>query len=492
MLEQTELVETGHKTMVAPLDSDRIEARTIEIGQQIFRDSRGGAFKVFNRNFWQNKFMELSMKDPLVKTQLFRFVDVLPVLVTDRQKLQHLLEYLSRPPSVESWPGLLSLVSGLLRLPLFRQLLMRLSDRQVRQMGNLFIVGRNATEALPKVLDLRSSGVGFTLDILGEAVVSDEESHHYQSQYEDLIDQLGNESLNWTEVQPVDFSDLGPVPKVNVSLKLSAFDALLDPMATDSSVERLKARLIPVLRLAMQRGVFINFDMEQFSLNSLTRKVFRQLILMPEFKSYRHFGIVCQAYLRSAEEEVREWIQLATERGTPFTIRLVKGAYWDYETIIAEQNDWESPVFSEKWESDQAFESCARLLLGSYPKIEMAAGSHNVRSLSYCLALAEELKLPRNSFEIQMLYGMSGSFKDAILRRKLRLREYCPLGEMLPGLSYLVRRLLENTANDSFLRQSFMDRKAMELLLRRPGWHLERQKEEKKKERKNGKDLKSL
>jgi RHH-type proline utilization regulon transcriptional repressor/proline dehydrogenase/delta 1-pyrroline-5-carboxylate dehydrogenase len=465
---QAKLVETEMQTMKSPLDLEKIETRTQEIGQQIFAMSRRGAFQVFNRNFWQNKFMELSMKDPRVKTQLFRFVDVLPVLKTSLQKREHLQEYIAAPRSSAAWPFLLRMTSMALHIPGLRNILMRISDRQVRQMGEMFIVGHTAEEALPRILELRKSKVGFTLDILGEAVLSDQESLHYQSQYEELIQKLGDAASQWPEIHPIDDSPLGPIPKVNVSVKVSAFDALTDPMAFESAIERLIRRLSPVLRLAMQKQIFINFDMEQFSLNALTRELFRRLILLPEFKNYRHFGVVSQAYLKSSEAEVDDWISLAEKRGTPFTIRLVKGAYWDYEMVVAQQNHWESPVFEKKWQSDQNFETCARKLLEAYPKIELAAGSHNVRSLSYCLAVAEALKLPQNAFEIQMLYGMAASFKSAFLAKGLRLREYCPMGEMLPGLSYLVRRLLENTANDSFLRQSFMDRAAIDQLLKKP------------------------
>lgn len=460
---QAETCLTSEETMKAPLSIEKIETRSLEIGQQIF----SGASGIFRRDYWQRKIMELTTSDQRVKVQLFRFVDVLPVLGSFKLKLEHLLEYLSAPKGSTKWPWMLRIVSFLLRTPL-QGLVVKISDQQVKSMGQTFIVGRNADEVLPKITKLRGEGVSFTLDILGEAVLSDEEAKEYRNQYERLIDRMGELSQSWKPVTPCDFSPMGEIPKVNISVKVSAFDTQIDPVAFEESIIRLRQRIEPLLRKAMKWGIFINFDMEQFSLKDLTRELFKRIIISPEFRGYPYFGIVNQAYLKSALDDTRDWIEFSKQRGTRFSIRLVKGAYWDYETILADQNHWERPVFSKKLESDICFEECAKLLLENYPHIELAAASHNVRSLSAAIAYAEALGLPKNAFEIQMLYGMSGSFRPAILKMGMRLREYCPMGEMLPGLSYLVRRLLENTANDSFLKQSFMDKKQRSLLLQDP------------------------
>lgn len=411
--------------------------------------------------------MDWSTSNPRVKTQLFRFVDVLPVLNSKKDQRDHLIEYLSRPESESSWPWLLSLVSLLLKTP-FQNLVTQVADQQVQQMGQIFIIGKDAHEVLPKVESLRQNSTAFTLDVLGEAVVSDSEVRHYIHQYERLIDELAELSQKWRKIPQIDSSPLGDIPSVNLSIKVSAFDSMTDSLGFEASVNRIISRVEPLLERAMNKGQFVNFDMEQFALNELTMEVFKRIMRKEQFRSYRHFGIVVQAYLRKALEDVEAWIDFAKERGTPFTIRLVKGAYWDYEVIAARQNGWDIPVFLKKHESDAQFERCAAKLLEAYPFIELALGSHNLRSISYAMAYAEERKLPKNAFEVQMLYGMSGAFKTAFIQRGMRVREYCPMGEMIPGLSYLVRRLLENTANDSFLKQSFMDQKAMQKLLGDP------------------------
>ena len=161
----------------------------------------------------------------------------------------------------------------------------------------------------------------------------------------------------------------------------------------------------------------------------------------------------------------------AKKRKTPVTVRLVKGAYWDYENIVAEYRGWPVPVFKRKWQSDDNFERLSSILMQNYQYLRPALASHNLRSLSHGLALAEEFNVPERAFEIQMLFGMSDEQAQLFLERDLRVRIYAPFGELIPGMAYLVRRLLENTSNDSFLRQSFAEHLAIEKLLMKPSTH---------------------
>ncbi|MBI3828649.1 MAG: bifunctional proline dehydrogenase/L-glutamate gamma-semialdehyde dehydrogenase, partial [Planctomycetes bacterium] len=142
--------------------------------------------------------------------------------------------------------------------------------------------------------------------------------------------------------------------------------------------------------------------------------------------------------------------------------------YWDYETIIAKQHGWTCPVFTQKHETDANFEALSRTLLSGYPYVEAAIASHNVRSLAHALAWAKEISCPSNAFEIQALYGMADPMKEALAEDGYRVRVYTPFGELLPGMAYLVRRLLENTANESFLRQGFVEGVAEDKLLQNP------------------------
>jgi RHH-type proline utilization regulon transcriptional repressor/proline dehydrogenase/delta 1-pyrroline-5-carboxylate dehydrogenase len=147
---------------------------------------------------------------------------------------------------------------------------------------------------------------------------------------------------------------------------------------------------------------------------------------------------------------------------------LVKGAYWDYETVHAEATGWPVPVFQQKWESDANFERLSRVLLSNQHLLRPALASHNIRSLAHGIAVARHLGLSPSAYELQMLYGMADSQKQVLVDMGHRMRIYMPFGELIPGMAYLVRRLLENTSNDSFLKASFSDQVAPEKLLMNP------------------------
>src|SRR5207248_1063652 len=222
------------------------------------------------------------------------------------------------------------------------------------------------------------------------------------------------------------------------------------------------------LRRRKELRPFLQFDNESYAQKNATLELFPTLFTEPEFRDWPHAGIVIQAYLRDAENDLRDLIAWGRERGTRFTVRLVKGAYWDYERIKSMQNGWSVPVWLQKPESDANFEKLTRIMLENEPIVTSAFGSHNVRSIAYAQALADELGVDRSRFEFQLLYGMAGSIKRALVELGYRVREYSPVGELLPGMSYLVRRLLENTSNEGFLRAKFSEHTSESELLRDP------------------------
>jgi RHH-type proline utilization regulon transcriptional repressor/proline dehydrogenase/delta 1-pyrroline-5-carboxylate dehydrogenase len=321
---------------------------------------------------------------------------------------------------------------------------------------------------LPILKKARKNKIAFTVDILGEACLSESEAADYSKRYLDLISWLAKDAASWETIPQIDQDDRGDIPKVNVSIKLTALDPAIDVKAWEKSKERMKERVRPILRSAMAKNVFVNVDMESYDLKDFTIAVFRDLLMEPEFRSYAHFGIVIQAYLRDSLADLKALIGFARERGTVFSIRVVKGAYWDYETVHAQAMGWPVPVYTDKRESDANYEDCAREMLANYKYIRLAAASHNVRTIAAVMAHAEKLGVPRNAYEIQMLFGMGDSIKKALVKDGVRLREYAPVGELIPGMAYLVRRLLENSSNSSFLRAKFMDGAATAQLLKDP------------------------
>ncbi|HEX4641626.1 MAG TPA: L-glutamate gamma-semialdehyde dehydrogenase, partial [Chthoniobacterales bacterium] len=303
------------------------------------------------------------------------------------------------------------------------------------------------------------------VDLLGEAVVSEPETNEYAARCLALVEGLAAQTADWSDPLGRN-TELFPV--VNVSVKISALYSQLNPADPEDAIAHLAPKLRPILRRARELGAFINFDMESYAHKNTTLELFRTLFMEEEFREWPHAGIVIQAYLRDAEHDLKILIEWGRQRGTRFTVRLVKGAYWDYEKIKAAQNGWRVPVFLQKPESDANFEVCTRILLENESIVTSAFGSHNVRSIAHAQAYAEKLGIDKSRIEFQLLYGMAGPIKRALVEMGYRVREYCPVGELLPGMSYLVRRLLENTSNEGFLKAKFSDNAGPELLLRDP------------------------
>lgn len=446
---------------------DRLEERTRRIGRELFARIDTSGPSVFNQAWWDDWVMDWAMADEAVKVQMFRFIDVLPMLPDSRGVAEHLRAYFSTGnghyPLLVRWgvglaePGS---VAG--------ELVARAIRLNGARLARRFIAGQTPAEVTETVRDLWERGFAFTLDLLGEATVTEAEADDYQTQYLDLLDYLGPRARDWPASPRLEQGPDGPVPRVNVSIKVTALASQFDPIDPSGSFDIVARRLRPVFQAARAQGAFVNIDMEQYSAKDLTLTIFRRLLTEPAFRDWSDAGIAMQAYLPDTERDLVELLDWAKSRGAPVWVRLVKGAYWDYETVLARQRHWPVPVFTQKWQSDACFERCSRFLLENRQWLRPAIASHNLRSIAHALATAEELKAPPGSFELQMLYGMGDELKDAIAGQGARLRIYTPFGKLLPGMAYLVRRLLENTSNTSFLRATFTEKTSVEELLRSP------------------------
>jgi RHH-type proline utilization regulon transcriptional repressor/proline dehydrogenase/delta 1-pyrroline-5-carboxylate dehydrogenase len=438
-----------------------IQAEVERRGMQIFDLVDSHPESIFSKAGFYQRMMEFSMRDEHFKVQMFRFVDVLASLRRGSDIVQHLDEYFADmrngyAPLIRTGVSLARIV------PIISGKFLRWN---VSGMARQFIAGRNPEDVMKTLRKKRRQGIGFTVDLLGEAVVSEEEAAEYTGRCQELLEHLVRETHGWTD--PLgESSELFPV--VNVSVKISALYSQMNPADPADAVAHLAPKLRPILRRAKELGAFINFDMESYAHKNATLELFRTLFTESEFRDWPHAGIVIQAYLRDSEADLRDLIVWGRARGTRFTVRLVKGAYWDYEKIKSTQNGWGIPVWLQKPESDANFETLTRILLENESIVTSAFGSHNVRSIAYAQALAEELGIDRSRFEFQLLYGMAGPIKRALVEMGYRVREYSPVGELLPGMSYLVRRLLENTSNEGFLRAKFSEHVSATQLLRDP------------------------
>ena len=443
-------------------DANQIESWTVEIGRQVLssaRRHRGG-------RFWQDQMLGWAMKDPAFKIQLFRFVDAFPALKSSEQIYDCLVDYLSQPGvTLPSW-----LDAGLRAGRLAKGVVARTLAGQITRLAGTFIAGEDVPGALPKLERMWNEGLAFSLDLLGEACLSDQEAAIYQSRYLDLITQLARRTEAWPTNPRLESDHLGPIPRLNVSIKLSSLSAHSDPINFEGSLRVLQQALQPILEAAGRHRVLVNFDMEQSAFKDLTLELFRRCCEAVDFPA----GLALQAYLRSGEEDAERLIEWARGTGRQVTVRLIKGAYWDQEVMLAEQKGWPVPVWTEKRDSDACFERLQERFIAALPRrpgeggVKLALGTHNVRSIAHGLALLQAYGLPPAALEVQTLYGMADQLRAAALAHGLRVRQYVPLGQMIPGMGYFVRRLLENTSNQSWLRAGFYEHAADERLLASP------------------------
>ena len=447
-----------------------VEHRTQAYGRELFARLPMQRPLPFTPAWFDDKLMNLTMSDETLKVELFRFIDALPALRDHDSVALHLREYLQsagrKLPWWARWGTKLLPQRGLLAAWLARS-----ARGNATHLAKRFISGSTVGEAIETVRELRNRSLAFTIDLLGEATITEAEADAVRDEYLSLLNGLGDAVSAMPEVPLIDRDDLGPIPRANVSVKLSALFSQFDPIDPAGTGRAVLARLRPILRRAREQNAFVNVDMEQFSFKDTTLAIFREVLTEPEFRDWPHVGIAIQAYLRETLYDLsvlRDW---AHRRGTPITIRLVKGAYWDYETITSAREGWPVPVFTRKADSDANFEACAQYLMVHHNWLRPAFGSHNIRSISRALALADEYRVPPGRCEFQMLYGMADEIKDVLLQLNQRVRIYAPFGQLLPGMAYLVRRLLENTSNESFLRASFRDNISEETLLMNPVDH---------------------
>jgi RHH-type proline utilization regulon transcriptional repressor/proline dehydrogenase/delta 1-pyrroline-5-carboxylate dehydrogenase len=446
--------------------SSPLEPTVYRIGEQLARLSAGRTPTLFERRWWSQSALNMAMQDSGFKTQLFRFIDVLPSITDDEEVVALAREYLG--------DGGLPLFGGQWGLNILSatSLGARLSGKairsQVEHMARTFIAGATVEEAAPPLSDLWQHGRAWSVDLLGEATISDREADRYRDRCVEALSLFGREAASWPSKPLLERDHLGPIPRVQLSIKISALSPHLDPIDPEGSYRSVAARLRPILDLAMRLPASLIFDMEQADTKALLVEIFTRFFAEPSYKDYPYAGLALQAYHRETARDIEELLAWVRRRGTPITIRLVKGAYWDSDTIRYRQRGWTVPLFEHKAETDANYESLTQLILSQTSVIRPAFGTHNLRTLAHIEAVAESIGLPPETWEYQMIFGMAEPFQHAVTQYGRRLRLYTPVGELLPGMAYLVRRLLENTSNESFLRKEYVESHPLSTLLASP------------------------
>jgi proline dehydrogenase len=412
------------------------------------------------------KAMELAAQDAELRSALFRLVDVTPATRSFDDLAAHLRDYLSevddRPLPVDTAMRMANTRAG-------RRALGVAVAAGVRHMAHRFIVGETPAAALGTIRSQWKGGIATSLDLLGEATVTQAEADRYAARCREAFETISADAPRWPSRPALEEDSMGPLPRVNVSVKVSALTPLMRPEAPAVGRDDAARRLRPLLRLARELKAHLHVDMESLDTLEATTELFFELLDEEEFRDGPSAGLVLQAYLRESPaqlDRVLDWAR-ATSRTPPLVVRLVKGAYWDHEIVEARQHGWTPPVFEVKADCDRNFEQLAARLVEARPVVRVAIASHNLRSVAYAIAASRAAGGEDRDLELQVLRGLGDELAQALGAQGMRVRSYCPVGDMVAGMAYLVRRLLENTSNESFL-QSWREDAALEELLAAP------------------------
>ncbi len=448
------------------------ENRVRETGMKLYDIAEKSKPSLFKKDYWTGKMMDFSMKNDAFKQEMFRFVDVFPYLSKPESVAQHLQEYFCRPeqdfPKAMRW-GLSKVKPDSIAAKMAAKSI----AKNIGTMGKQFITGETIDKAAKTVRRGRKNdGVAWTVKILKEAVTSTQEEEAFLAKQIELMERYSEIVKEWPALGTGEKGglDWGFTPQVNVSLMASCLYSqyVSKQCAMDYAIDRAKERLRPIYRRAQQLNAYVMMDMEHLPARRFTLELFKSINNEPEFRDWPHKGIAYQAYMKDAEPLLADLLQWAQSGDHDFGIRLIKGAFWDEEVVLASLYNYPVPVFTSKHETDACFERCARTVLENHRSLQLKCGSHNIRTVAYVVECAKELNIPEDRLEFQMLHGMAENLREAWKQHNLRLRLYSPVGEIIPGMAYLVRRLLENTSSESFLRQSFADGAAREEMLRDP------------------------
>jgi RHH-type transcriptional regulator, proline utilization regulon repressor / proline dehydrogenase / delta 1-pyrroline-5-carboxylate dehydrogenase len=452
---------------MVPMDSRELNARTVERGKELYAALEDEKPSLFQESRWVGRMMGWLLKHEELRADALRFIDVFPSLTTDAMLVDHLEEYFGSVDVLHTflrWALRRASTGGLLA----RTAMAKTVRYTVRKLGEQFVLGENAHQAVRRLSGIRREGCAFSVDILGELVLSEGEAEKYRSLYMDLLAALASAKRKWSPLGTLEKGndlDWGFHPKFSVSLKPTSLYSQAKPQNFTGSVEAMVACIRPVYEKVLISGGSLCIDMESYQFKDLSLAVYKRL--RAEYAAHSHLALAMQAYLVDTDRDLGQLLDWSTTEGLPVTIRLVKGAYWDHEVMRALQNGWDVPVHMNKSETDAAFERQALLVL-SHSSAYLACGTHNIRSIAAVMEGAKALGVPDNRYEFQVLYGMAEPIRRVLTRTSGRVRVYCPYGPILYGMAYLVRRLLENTANQSFLRLVFSETKDVLPLLADP------------------------
>ena len=313
----------------------------------------------------------------------------------------------------------------------------------VRQGGKQFVLGETIEQALKRGASSEKDGYLFSYDMLGEAAVTAEDAERYFASYQHALHAAGKQAGEGENIHA----------RPGVSVKLSALHPRFEHAKRETLEAELLPRLVALARIAKSHDIALNVDAEEASRLDITLHLFALALADTSLQGWHGFGIAVQAYNKQALPAILYLRESAALSGRKITVRLVKGAYWDTEIKHAQSEGLATfPVFTRREHTDISYIACARALLEAQEVIYPQFATHNAHSAAAVLHMAQEES--GASFEFQRLYGMGAALHDLLRKRSgAPCRIYAPVGRHKELLAYLVRRLLENGANSSFVNK---------------------------------------
>jgi RHH-type proline utilization regulon transcriptional repressor/proline dehydrogenase/delta 1-pyrroline-5-carboxylate dehydrogenase len=327
--------------------------------------------------------------------------------------------------------------------------------RAMRELGRQFVLGETIETAMETAAKQEKRGYSYSYDMLGEAAKTQADAQRYHIAYADAISQIADAS-----------SSQNVAENPGISIKLSALHPRYEQLQSKAVMRELVPRALALASLAKSANIGLNIDAEEAARLDLSLDVVEAVLKDPGLAGWDGFGVVVQAYSKRASGVI-DWLHaLAEKHDRRIMVRLVKGAYWDSEIKLAQVEGLESfPVFTRKPATDVNYLACARKLLGMSDRIYPQFATHNAHSVAAIL----EMGAAPDAFEFQRLHGMGEALHATVLaRHQTRCRIYAPVGAHKDLLAYLVRRLLENGANSSFVNQIVDESVAPELVAADP------------------------
>ena len=336
----------------------------------------------------------------------------------------------------------------------------------MQMLGEQFVTGQTIAQALERSREMEAQGFRYSYDMLGEAALTDEDARRYFAAYQDAIHAIGRSA-----------NGRGVLDGPGISIKLSALHPRYTRSQRDRVMQELLPRVLTLAELACQYDIGLNIDAEESERLDLSLDLLEALCLAPSLAGWGGIGFVVQAYQKRCTAVIDLIVDLARCAGRRLMVRLVKGAYWDSEIKRAQAEGLaDYPVYTRKHHTDIAYLACARRMLSEPEAIFPQFATHNAHTVASIVCMAHELRgaFAHGQYEFQCLHGMGeGLYRQVVTHGEQArpCRIYAPVGTHETLLAYLVRRLLENGANSSFVHRIADPGVSIDELLKCPAEH---------------------